>query len=167
MPEISQVLMRRKWMLKAHGQHIVIVNGTRERFVHPLMKAFIWALYLPQYPDMTVEVNIDDRYKPDVVAFDAGNVRFRPDEPVFWGEAGRIGRDKISAIVRRYPDTHFAFGKWETRLEPFIQQVTESLAGVKRSAPVDILNFTDDTMYCVDDDGQIHITFEDVERVQL
>ena len=66
----SQVLSRRKWKLHANDQHIIVVKGTREKFTHPLMKALLWALYMPDYPNISIEIRIGDKYKPDVVAFE-------------------------------------------------------------------------------------------------
>lgn len=164
---VSQVLTRKRWMLKAHDQHIVVVHGPRERFVHPLMKALIWALYLPDYPTSTIEVRIGDRYKPDVVAFALDPLNHATDAPVFWGEAGQVGRQKIESLVRRYPDTHFVIGKWETRLRPYEEIVRKALAGVRRNAPFDLINFPESSVNTIDDDGVIHITHDDVEWLRL
>jgi len=134
----------------------------RERFEHPLMKALLWALYLPDYPHATIEVSIGDRYKPDVVAFAPDDVRFRPDEPTFWGEAGQVRRQKIEALVRRYPDTHFALAKWDTRLKPYADLIRAALVGVRRGAPFDLLSIPAHAADFVDDDGHIHIQHDDV-----
>ncbi len=163
----SPILTRRRWLLKAHGQHIVIVKGTNEKFTHPLMKALLWALYMPQYPHITVEVRIGDRYKPDVVAFDPGNLRFRENEPIFWGEAGEVGKAKIEALVKRYPDTHFALGKWAIALKRPADLVAEALKGVKRNAPFDLISFPEHSDECIDDDGNIHITHDNVTWLRL
>ena len=68
----------RKWKLTAHGQHNVFAWGMNERAVHVIMKALIWALYLPEYPESRVEVRIGDKYKPDVVQL---NAQDEPDSP--------------------------------------------------------------------------------------
>jgi len=167
MSRLSKVLSRHKWKLYAHGQHIVVVNNRRERFVHPLMKAFLWALYMPPYQNITIEVRIGDKYKPDVVAFAPETQAYQTQMPVLWGEAGRVGRDKIQSLVKRYPDTHFAIGKWQTRLAPYIDIVAGALERVKRSAPFDLINFPIDSQYLIDDDGHIHISFADVDCVRL
>jgi len=165
---ISPVLTRRRWKLHAHGQQIVVKYGMRERFVHPLMKAFIWALYLPDYPTASIEIRIGDKYKPDVIAFDDKPAIYEANPPpLFWGEAGRTTKGKIQSLVRRFPQTHFAMSKWDTRLEPYIEIVGESLADVKREAPFDVINFPEETKRCVDDDGNITITFADVNWVRL
>jgi hypothetical protein len=134
-----------------------------ERFVHPLMKALLWALYLPQYPEMSVEIYIDDKYKPDVVAFDPAPPVYRVREPVFWGEAGRVGRDKIESLARRYPDTHFAIGKWDTSLRPHSAIIEQALDDTTRRAPFDLISFPDHSAEFIDDDGQIHISFADLD----
>ena len=75
--------IRGKYTFRAHDRKIVVVKKRGERVEHVLMKALLWALYLPQYPQATIEVKVGDRYKPDVVALDTRG------EPVFWAEAGR------------------------------------------------------------------------------
>jgi hypothetical protein len=156
----------RKWKLTAHGQravhHNVFVWGMNERAVHVIMKALIWALYVPQYPGLRVEVRIGDKYKPDVVQVNAQG------EPEFWGEAGMVGKRKIESLVRRYRHTHFAIGKWDTRLDPFEQIVSRALEGVKRSAPFDLIRFPEDSIArFIDDEGTITITHDDVTWVRL
>lgn len=164
----SPILSRRRWKLHAHGQQIVVNYGIRERFVHPLMKAYIWALYLPDYPSASIEIRIGDKYKPDVVAFDdEPAVYAATKQPLFWGEAGRTGKDKIHSIVKRFPNTHFAMSKWDARLEPYVELVSEALEGVAREAPFDLICFPENTVDCVDEDGNITITFDDIEWVRL
>jgi hypothetical protein len=132
--------LRRKLTLRAHGEQIVLVKRKQERIEHVWMKAFLWALYLPDYPDLSVEVSVDDRYKPDVVAMDP--VRGRPR---FWGEAGHVGPDKIKALLSRYPDTHFALAKWDTPLDDTQALVQSTLKDTTRSAPVTLLRFPPDS----------------------
>ncbi|RIK43489.1 MAG: hypothetical protein DCC55_05405, partial [Chloroflexi bacterium] len=107
----SDLLLRRKWTFRAHGRQVVFVKRPVEHTSHVLMKAFLWALYLPDYPNLKVEVPAGDRYKPDVVAFDPADPAAAP---LFWGEAGQVGVEKIRALARRYPHTHFAIAKWDT-----------------------------------------------------
>lgn len=144
--------MRRKLTLKAHGKQIVLIKQPNEHLEHVLMKALLWALYLPTYPTLRVEVGIGDRYKPDVIALDTEG------SPTFWGEAGQVGEAKWRGLLRRYPATHFAWGKWATRLAPHVTQVQEALAGLHRRAPVDIVEFpADSATRFFDDTGQITV----------
>ncbi|MGB7340094.1 MAG: hypothetical protein WBC91_14455 [Phototrophicaceae bacterium] len=165
---LSPVLGRRRWKLHAHGQSIVVNYGLGERLVHPLMKAYIWALYLPDYPTSSIEIRIGDKYKPDVVAFDGQPAVYEVyPQPLFWGEAGRTSKDKIHSIVKRFPDTHFAMSKWDTGLSSYVDLVSEALADVTRNAPFDLISFPESTKSCVDKDGNITITFDDINWVRL
>ena len=135
----QDLFLRRKWILRAHGEQVVFVKRVNERREHVLMKAFLWALYLPEYQDLRVEVPVDDRSMPDVVS---ANVR---GEPRFWGEAGQMSPRKIGSLVKRFPDTHFALAKWDAVLDPFIETVREALVAVPRRAPFDLLLFPPDS----------------------
>jgi hypothetical protein len=75
-------MLRGKWTLRSGGQTVVFAKKSNEKASHVLMKAFLWALYLPKYPDITVEIHVGDRYKPDVVSLDERR------QPIFWGESG-------------------------------------------------------------------------------
>jgi hypothetical protein len=140
----------------------VFIKRTNERREHVLMKAFLWALYLPAYPDLVVEIRVGDRYKPDIVSLDSQR------RPRFWGEAGHVGMQKVRALTRRYRNTHFAIAKWDTRLAPFVSIVGDAVVGLGRTAPVDLISFpSDSAARFVDSDGCIHLTHSDVEWTQI
>ena len=154
--------LRRKLTLRAHGQQVVFVKNKHERAEHVWMKAFLWALYLPDYPDLTVEVSIGDRYKPDVVQLD------RFGQPVFWGEAGAVGTDKIASLCRRYRDTHFAMAKWATDLDPYVVIVEEAVGGLQRTAPFDLYCFPPDSAErFIDANGHVALAPADLDRVRI
>jgi hypothetical protein len=154
--------LRRKWTLRAHGQQVVFIKKAAENPEHVIMKAFIWALYLPEYPELKVEIRIGDRYKPDVVQLDAWG------DPLFWGEAGSVGKAKIESLTRRYRETHFAMAKWDADLTPYADLVREAVEGRKRRAPFDLIAFPPDSAErFIDEKGHITITFEDVERLTI
>ena len=153
----GDLYLRRKWTLRAHGHQVVFVKKPLESVEHVVMKALLWALYLPEYPALTVEVAVGDRYKPDVVALDGRG------EPVFWGEAGDVSVQKIRSLSRRYRSTHFAIGRWEARVEPMAELVWMAIAGLDRSAPFDVICFpADSTERFMDDDGEIHVSHADL-----
>jgi hypothetical protein len=154
--------LRLKWTFRAHGQSLVFVKRPDELAEHVIMKALLWALYLPSYPDVAVEIPIGDRYKPDLVQLDeSGN-------PDFWAEAGDIRKAKIRSLVRRYRETHFAMGKWNTNLEPFIQIVSDAVVGIRRAAPFDIIHFPEDSAErFLKQSGTIRISFDDIDWIRL
>lgn len=67
---MSERYLCRKLTFQAHGRTLVLVKRRSEKLEHPLMMALLWALYLPQYPDLRVEVPIGLRYKPELVQLD-------------------------------------------------------------------------------------------------
>jgi hypothetical protein len=155
--------LRRKLTLRAHGEQVVFVKRKQERIEHVWMKAFLWALHLPDYPDLNVEVQVGDTYKPDVVAMDR-----RRGRPRFWGEAGHVGPEKTEALLGRYPDTHFAIAKWDRALDPFLETVEAAVHDVDRTAPVDLLRVPPDAGdRFVDAKGQVTIAWDDVRWVRV
>ena len=135
----DELWLRRKWTLRSHGRQVVFVKKPVESTEHVLMKAMLWALYLPLFPDIRVEVPIADRYKPDLVQLN------EVGRPLFWAEAGRVSRSKIDSLARRYPDTHFAIAKWNSDLSPLADAVTKALKQRRRRAPIDLLAFPEDS----------------------
>ena len=161
-PARNERHLRRKLTFKAHGQQVVFIKKKQERRAHVLMKAFLWALYLSEYPDLSVEINVDDRYKPDVVSTD------RFGAPRFWGEAGKVSAEKIADLTQRYPRTHFAMSKWEVDLDPFANLVRKASRAANRHAPFDLIRFpADGERRFVDQKGRIHLTLDDVEWMRL
>ena len=140
----------------------MFVKRSNERREHVLMKAFLWALYLPTYADLLVEVPVDDRYKPDVVSLD------RRGEPRFWGEAGHVSPRKGRSLVRRYRGTHFAIAKWDTDLDPFVRTVRDVLDDFGGRARIDLLRFPPDSAErFIGERGRISLRHEDLDWRQL
>lgn len=160
----SEFIVPRKWRVQAHGQRIILVKGPNESAEHVLMKAFLWALYLPQYPGLTVEIRVGDRYKPDVVALDDS----QPPKPLFWGESGQVSVAKIRSLARRYRSTHFAIAKWAMNLDPLAKIVREALNGAQHSAPFDLLRFPPDgAARFIDSDDHLRLTHDDIEWMRF
>ncbi|HEX2622578.1 MAG TPA: hypothetical protein VHL11_20600 [Phototrophicaceae bacterium] len=165
---IPEPILPRKWALKAHNQRVVLSKGMNESARHVIMKGMLWALYLPHYPTLTIEIRIGDRYKPDLVAFDPQPNIFAADKPLFWGESGVVSQDKIASIIRRYPDTHFAWAKWDADLRPTVATLQKAVDRIKRTAPFDVVRFPADSLtQFVDEAGEVHISHNQLEWMRL
>ena len=158
----SDLLLRRKWTLRAHGRQVVFVKRQNESREHVVMKALLWALYLPEYPDLSVETSIGDRFKPDLV-------QLAPDgTPQFWGESGQVSVRKLDSLLRRFPTTHFALAKWTQNLTPHAEFVADAVAARRRHAPLDLIAFPPESAErFFGEDGEVAIGFGDVERVRF
>lgn len=151
-------MLRGKWTFRAHGRQVVFVKKSNEKETHVLMKAFLWALYLPEYPDLSVEIPIGARYKPDLVQTDAQG------HPVFWGESGYVGAEKTRNLMRKYPRTHFAVAKWNVRPGSFADIIEKAVQKTRRSAPVDLISFPEDSAdRFINKRGEISVGFEGLD----
>lgn len=158
----EELELRRKWTFRRGDHTIVLVKKRLESAQHVYMKAFLWALYIEDYPDLLVEKSIGDRYKPDVVALNDAR------RPVFWGEAGATRGSKVRSILRRYPGTQLVLAKWDGNTEMLAKQYRAALKNLKLAQPVELLNFPEDAAQrLIDDHGEIHVQRKDVEIIRL
>ncbi len=143
--------LRRKLTVRAQGQSLVLIKRPVESAEHVLQKALLWALYLPRYPGLRVEVHLPQpsRYKPDLLALGA------KDDPSFWGECGVVALDKLRFLLNRYRHTHFAFSKWDMHLDPFTEMIEAALPTGRRTAPVELISFPPDASDWIGADGSI------------
>ena len=145
--------LRRKLTVRAHGRSLVLVKRAEESVAHVVQKALLWALYLPAYPSLRVEVPLagGSRYKPDLLALDDAG------EPIFWGECGVVAESKLRALLRRHRSTHFVLSKWAARLDTVAAMVEGALADVRRAAPVELISFPADAGDAIAADGTVTI----------
>lgn len=132
--------LRRKVTVRAAGSTLVLIKRPGETAAHVVQKALLWARYLPEYPTLRVEVPFAgrERYKPDLLALDAAGA------PLFWGECGVVGLEKLARLIARFRDTHLAFSKYAASLAPFAAAIDEAVRGVRRTRPVELIGFPDD-----------------------
>ena len=162
----SDLSLRRTLTVRAGDAKLVLTKKRGESAEHVWMKAALWALYLPAYPGLRVEVGIGDAFKPDVVelAPPPGGPAYGDPRPTFWGEAGTVSERKWRSLLRRFPDTHFALARWDERLAPHAATVARALGGRPRRAPVDLLRLGPGVERSL---AEGSLTFADVERVRV
>ena len=155
--------LRRKMSFKIEDERFVLIKKKQEREEHVLMKIFTTALYYRHFPDLKIEVRLPDerKYKPDILSVDAHG------QPLFWGECGKVGVDKLEHLFKRYRRCHFAIAKWSLSLESWRELIAELLEDCTREAPVDLIGFPDKARHCMDPNGDVRITFEDVVRYRF
>jgi hypothetical protein len=157
---MSERQLRKKYSFSAHGKRLVLIKRPYESEAHVLCKAAAFALYLPGYPRLLVEVKVGQRYKPDLVQLD------RRGMPEFWGECGSVGKSKVEDLLRKFRGTKFAFLKCGGRNDQFVELVRNALEGLNRSAPVDMI-FLPELREHVGTAGNVDISFEDCDMIRL
>jgi hypothetical protein len=151
-----------KLKLRAHGRSIVLHSRGRDRPSHGVMKALLWALYLPEFPTATIEIDVGDRYKPDVVALDPEG------KPLLWGEAGMVSPKKLRDLAKRYREARLVVAKWAASLEPHLVHSRKAIEDVERTAPFDVISFpADGRDRFITADGDVQVSFDDVVWTQF
>ncbi len=146
-----------KLTVRAGGRKLVLAKRAWESERHVLLKALVFALYLPQYPDLSVERSIGNRYKPDLIALANDNT------PIFWAECGEIGTEKLTRLVRRFPDTHLVVAKMAVDLAPW-QAIIERALPERRTAPIELLGFDATAWDALDESGDLDLSGVTVHR---
>jgi hypothetical protein len=150
-----------KLTVRAGGRKLVLAKRAWESERHVLLKALVFGLYVPAYPDLAVERAIGQHYKPDLVTLDTDS------QPLFWAECGETGRQKLAHLIKAFPATHLVVAKQVASLAPYEAIVREALPKGVRSAPVELLNVPSDASRFLSDDGRITISFADVTVVRF
>jgi len=157
----SQLLLGGKYTFRVGSRKLVFVKRPVEHPRHVIMKALLWALYVPLYPDLRIEVPIGYKYKPDLVQMGS-------DSPLFWGEAGHVGNQKLKRMLKRFPKTHFAFAVWENPLKPMGTRVRHLTRVIHRQAPIDLIRFPEDAgSLFIDPRGAIRVRHQELEWQHL
>ena len=137
MPPLTDLTLRRKITLDLGGRRFVLVKKPGESIEHVLGKAAAAHLYREEYPELAIEIPVGDPYKPDVVALDGDG------SPVFWAESGKVSRQKLTKLFRRYPVTHFVLLKFG-RIPVGFRRLVERCLPQRFSGTVEILGLPAD-----------------------
>ncbi len=160
--EPGGLFLRRKWTFRSGGRQLVVEKNRLESREHVLMKAFLWALYLPEYPDLQVEIRIGDRFKPDLIARDESG------RSIFWGESGKVKPSKIESILRRHREAHLAVAKWDANPKPYAREIEKILRGLRGTRRVDLLVFPGDSAErFIGTDGELKINEGEYEVIRF
>ncbi len=157
----DDLLLRGKYTFRTGQNKLVVVKKPVESLRHVVMKALLWALYLPAYPQVRVEVPIGYKYKPDLV-------QMGPQGPEFWAEAGSVGARKLEQVLKRFPRTHLALAVWDASPLPMQHRISRLLRQTNRRAPIDVIGFpADSDKQYITPHGAIQIHHDDLNWRRL
>ena len=156
MPEHS-----RKYTFRFKDKKVVFNKLAHESEFHPYAKALVFALYHKDYPTIRVEAKLDDRFQPDLNAFDLDGVTM-----LFWAEVGNVSIAKIEKLFKKYRRAHFVFVREEKDI-PAFQKNLDRMAKDMSSLPhVDIVVYPEHFHeWNVSDEGDVFIPKEDVNII--
>lgn len=144
---LAELHLPRTLRVRAAGRTLVLGKRAGESTAHVLLKAIAYARYLPQYPDLRVEVGIGNRYKPDLVALDDAG------EPRIWIECGHADADKVRKLLRRYGRTHFVWLRRHNLWHGAVAIVRDALTERPHPARVEVIGTTDATLLTLAQSG--------------
>lgn len=158
----SDLTLPGKWTVQAHGRRLVLRKKANEKSSHVVMKALLWALFLPSYPDLMVEVSVGDRSKPDVVCLDSAGV------PLFWAEAGQVSVAKVERLCRKFRSTHLVVAKWGVPLDSWVEIARRAVTQSRREGRFELIGFPEGSRErFVDSRGNIALDFKDLARMEI
>ena len=112
--------------LTANGVTKTLEKKRMETLQHVLTKALIWKIFMNDYPNLEIELDIGDPdYLPDVVG--TTTTTCNRTQISFWGESGRMKVHKALDLMRRYPSAHIVHCRWGIDLESFVGPFIEYL----------------------------------------
>lgn len=110
-----------------------------ESYEHVLMKALGYAMFVPEFPQLEIEVRVGLRYKPDLVAREADG-RFS-----FWGECGANSLKKTAWLLKHAKVDKLVLFKIETNVAQLVSQIREEIPERYRPAgKLRVINFVSD-----------------------
>ena len=146
----------------AFGKRKIVFNKFHyETEFHPYAKALVYALFHKQYRSLRVELQLDDRYQPDLCALDYDGTM------LFWAEVGNVSLGKIEKLFKKYRKAHFVFVK-EQRDVPLFQKHLKKLEKDIHTFPlIDIVVFPPHFQeWHVSEEGDVYIRKEDVTIIR-
>ena len=157
----KDISLRRKFTFKKNGKKIVFIKKSYESEAHVTAKAAVFGLYYSKYPGLGVEVNILDKYKPDLLMTDDN------DHPIFWAECGVVKKEKIRKLFKKYKDTHFVFAKFTKEIRQFSGMVKKEKEKSGHRSIIDIIKIPENPGTFISPDGSIDLRRKDCETITL
>ena len=129
MPEQSH-----KYTFRFKDKKVVFNQSSHETEFHPFAKALVYALYHKDYPTIRAEAKVDERFAPDLNAFDLDGRTM-----LFWAEVGNVSIHKIEKLFKKYRRAHFVFVKEEKDVDAFKKQLDKMAKDMRTLPLVDIV----------------------------
>ncbi len=118
-----------------------------ESYGHVLLKALGYAMFVGEYPGLEIELAVGLRYKPDLVALNAGaggragaGARF-----LFWGECGLVTMRKVAWLLKHGDTERVALLKIGCAVAPLVRELRVAVGPrYREGGRLTLINFAAD-----------------------
>ncbi len=129
------------------GRRVRLWQRRGESYGHVLMKALGFAMYVPRYPNLEVELPVGLRYKPDLVSLNEpeggrprAGARF-----LFWGECGMVSMRKVAWLLKHGDTERLVLFKIGSGVRAYTSELRASVeARYRGSGRLTLVNFVGD-----------------------
>ena len=119
------------------GARLRLWKRSGESYEHVLMKALGYAMYVTDFPRLTIEKDVGLRYKPDLSA-QKDDGRF-----AFWGECGTTAARKIAWLLKHAGVEKLVLFKIDRGVAQLADELRENIPPRYRApGKLQIVNFT-------------------------
>ena len=147
-----------KYTFRFKNTKIVINKAPSDPAYYPFAKALVFALYHKKYHAIRVEAKVDERFQPDLSAFDVDGTTM-----IFWAEVGNVSMSKIEKLFKKYRQAHFVFVREEKDVAVFQKQLDRMSKDMRSLPLVDIVVHPEHfAEWNVSEEGDVFIHKEDV-----
>ncbi|HEX9929793.1 MAG TPA: hypothetical protein VGB02_14765 [Pyrinomonadaceae bacterium] len=118
------------------GRRVRLWQRTGESYEHILMKALGFAMFVGEFPDLEIEKKVGLRYKPDLVAQNAGG------DFLFWGECGSNSIRKTAWLLKHARVEHLVLFKIGQNVSQLAEQLQDEIpARYRPQGKLSLINF--------------------------
>ncbi|HEV2704670.1 MAG TPA: hypothetical protein VGV59_02025 [Pyrinomonadaceae bacterium] len=121
------------------GRRVRLWQRTGETYNHVLMKALGFAMFVEEFPQLSIERGVGMRYKPDLVAESEHESGYRF---AFWGECGLVSMRKVAWLVKHGQVARLALFKIDCGVAPLINELRAAVEPRYRlGGRIELINF--------------------------
>ena len=127
------------------GRRVRLWQRRGETYEHVLLKALGFAMYVPEYPSLEIELSVGLRYKPDLVALNEGAATRAGARFLFWGECGLVTMRKVAWLLKHGDAERVVLFKLDCGVRPLVNELREAVpARYREGGRLQLVNFAAD-----------------------
>jgi len=127
------------------GRRVRLWQRRGETYEHVLLKALGFAMYVPEYPRLEIEVSVGLRYKPDLVALNESVTPRAGARFLFWGECGLVSMRKVAWLLKHGDAERVVLFKLGRAADPLVRELRAAVGQrYREGGRLQLVNFVPD-----------------------